>query len=128
MKESAKGRFFEKHKVRSERMLLSCTEKGCFKTYTASNGLKEHILSIHKGSRIKCEQCETVYRSKVNLNTHIRSIHLGIKYPCSICDKEFSSNSQLYEHIKLKHEAEKVLNCNICEFHTVQKYPMAQDC
>ena len=116
----------EKHKDRSERSILSCTEKGCFKTYTSPEGLKEHVLSIHQGRRIKCDKCETVCRSKVDLNTHIRRIHLGIKYICSICDKEISSNNKLYEHVKEMHEEEQILKCNSCEFQTVQKYPMAE--
>ena len=116
----------EKHKDRSERKLLSCTEKGCFKTYTSPEGLKEHVLAIHKGGRIKCEKCETVCRTKVHLKTHIRSIHLGIKYICSICDRELSSNNKLFDHIKENHEGEKILKCNKCEFQTVQKYPMAE--
>ena len=116
----------ETHKERSERKLLSCPEEGCFKTYIAPDGLKEHNLAIHKGKKHKCDTCEKVCTTKVNLQTHVKSIHLGVRHECLICNRQLSKKSQLLEHIKQKHESEKILNCPSCEFRTVQKYPIAE--
>ena len=76
----------------------------CFKIFTESYALKNHIKTIHEGISHACDECSKVFTDKANLSRHKNARHKGIKYPCHSCSFMGSYRGSLMTHIKTKHE------------------------
>ena len=61
-------------------------------------------MSVHKGVRYQCQQCEKTFALKSNLKTHITSIHDGLKYSCNQCEAKFTQKGNLKAHIMSVHK------------------------
>ncbi|XP_056631469.1 zinc finger protein ZFP2-like [Diorhabda sublineata] len=104
---------------------FDCIE--CKKHYKSAEGLRTHIIKIHKANEIDltviCEICGKKLANKKRLKFHLR-IHTGYKpFACHICPKNFSKKDQLIEHIRT-HTGEKPYVCKLCGKGFAQRTPL----
>ena len=73
--------------------------------------LDEHI-KIHS-EKLSCDQCGKLFVNPSTLKAH-HKIHKEKTKQCYICYEMFLKQFQVNEHISVKHEANKIYQCDQC--------------
>ena len=113
----------KKPKKEGEEKRYSC--KLCGITFSRTNSLKRHVLSIHEQRRpYACPQCPQKFKIKYHLQKHVERAHEGKKAPrCEICSSRFKKDEDLLFHMTL-HEGKDPLQCPFCDTHFEKKNSM----
>ena len=61
-------------------------------------------VSIKKGGKYKCQQCDYENSNSGNVRKHMDSKHEGIRYPCDQCDYKATQGRHLKRHKEINHE------------------------
>ncbi|XP_029633350.1 zinc finger protein 687a-like [Octopus sinensis] len=102
---------------------LTCPK--CFAKFCYSPELKDHIISIHSETFIKCSICPMAFKAKSFYQNHHQSIHLSEQeqkkeiYKCPLCDTVFHNIQQLMNHVDvhindLKVGVDYAFRCSVC--------------
>ena len=101
-------------KVEKKTVLKKCDLCGKMLKETS---LPTHIKDVHENaSMVKCGHCNMSFVSKYSLKNHLFSIHVGTKHKCNQCDKSFNAIGNLKRHEKYVHElkGQKECKCDLC--------------
>ena len=71
----------------------------CEKSFNQRSNLKRHILSFHKGFKVKCPECGQDYCDQNSFQRHLNSIHKGERLlrhgvNAKICQQEGKTKEQ----------------------------------
>lgn len=102
---------------------LTCPK--CFAKFCYSPELKDHIISIHSETFIKCSICPMAFKAKSFYQNHHQSIHLLEQeqkkeiYKCPLCDTVFHNIQQLMNHVDvhindLRVGVDYAFRCSVC--------------
>ncbi|XP_075989850.1 uncharacterized protein LOC142985519 [Anticarsia gemmatalis] len=65
-----------------------------------------------------CAKCKKSFKSSQTRKLHVEEVHFGVdtrRVPCSHCKKLFKTQGRLTAHIKMVHDADRKVNCEICD-------------
>ena len=90
--------------IEERRKLWPC--ELCDKSFTAQNGLRQHINSHHDGIRFfNCNFCDSEFYTKIAMENHVTNVHEKKKssFKCAICGDSFELKTKLQSHIESVH-------------------------
>ena len=58
--------------------------------------------------------CGSNFSSAGHLKNHIKSVHEGTKFDCKFCEKTFSFSTNMKKHLSV-HEQKRPLKCQLCD-------------
>ena len=96
-------------------MDFSCKE--CGKKYTARNGFRFHMNSVHRGIRFPCPEVGCDYKAtlKHTLLMHTESKHSDMRHYCDICSLSTGNTDALQIHKIRTHKiSDSVFPCDKC--------------
>ena len=85
----------------------------CGKNFQTQLQLTKHISTVHKLSKISCDECGKSMKNKKHLENHTAS-HRTVT--CKKCKKEIAKNSRSSNSC-----VEKSFKCEECDFESNQK-------
>ena len=89
----------------------------CEKSYKESRDLKLHVMVIHEGKYLKCEDCDAQFSSVSGVRRHKREVHDQIPIKCSHCDFSCLKANDLRKHKESMHTNTDFKCCD-CDFET----------
>ena len=110
----------ERAKINYRKMFGTFLCPYCAKIFTLKRSLKKHILNIHEGIRIQCDQCPYQASGKASLKRHVEARHEGKLYYCDQCDNVYRSRFSLSIHQQSIH-SDTEYKCDDCDFKTKQR-------
>lgn len=102
---------------------LTCPK--CMSKFCYTPELKEHIISVHSETFIKCSICPMAFKASASYQAHHQNTHASEPeqkkeiYKCPLCDTVFHSIQQLMNHVdvhigELKKGISYAFRCSIC--------------
>lgn len=98
----------------------------CFKGFSKTSNLKDHMFTHSKESAYKCKKCNLSFLRAGRLKRHLISVHnepddpsihpessTPKTYTCSFCTEEFQSRKLYLDHVAL-HRQEVGKECDLC--------------
>ena len=80
--------------------------------------LTKQKLSVHKGVKFICDQCEYAATTRNQFTEHKKVQPDGVTFDCDQCDYKSSCRSMLVGHVKSVHEESNIFVTSV----TIQPY------
>lgn len=84
-----------------------------------SGNLQSHYYTHHKGTTMKCKECDFTTCSKKSLREHVKSHIVNTELQCPTCQYQCANKSSLRNHMK-KHLSDKPFKCTFCSYESSQ--------
>ena len=87
----------------------------CNKDFPSTLHLKNYVKLYHKNVyKFKCQFCDIGFQSMKGLREH-QKIHKGSKLKCSQCEKDFTTDRAMKWHIKEQHshKGDNISSCKM---------------
>ena len=84
----------------------------CDKSFSHRTGILQHKKFVHRDKSFQCNKCEWKFTTPGDLKRHIERIHVKIKdYECKECNKEFFKKTDFNNHLSAVHEGIIAAKC-----------------